>query len=120
VSALAATPRSGLFAADRTRRQLVQLREPFESSAWEPWTLEGDATPTAIIAVDASEVLVAFVVRTPGWVVTHEELDAHCLDHIARFKRPKEYRFVDELPTSNYGKVLKNELRKLLASAASS
>ena len=66
------------------------------------------------------EVLVAFVVRTPGWVVTHEELDAHCLDHIARFKRPKEYRFVDELPTSNYGKVLKNELRKLLASAASS
>jgi acyl-CoA synthetase (AMP-forming)/AMP-acid ligase II len=66
------------------------------------------------------EVLVAFVVCTPGWVVTQKELDAHCLDHIARFKRPKEYRFVDELPTSNYGKVLKNELRKLLASAASS
>ena len=60
------------------------------------------------------EVLVAFVVCTPGVVVTHQELDAHCLDHIARFKRPKEYRFVDELPTSNYGKVLKNELRKLL------
>ena len=62
------------------------------------------------------EVLVAFVVRTPGVAVTERELDAHCLDHIARFKRPKEYRFVDELPTSNYGKVLKSELRKLLAS----
>lgn len=61
------------------------------------------------------EVLVAFVVRTPGVAVTERELDAHCLDHIARFKRPKEYRFVDELPTSNYGKVLKSELRKLLA-----
>ncbi len=61
------------------------------------------------------EVLVAFVVRTPGSAVTEKELDAHCLDNIARFKRPKEYRFVEELPTSSYGKVLKNELRKLLA-----
>lgn len=34
--------------------------------------------------------------------------------HIARFKRPKEYRFADELPKNNYGKVLKTELRKLL------
>jgi long-chain acyl-CoA synthetase len=27
---------------------------------------------------------------------------------------PKHYRFVDELPKNNYGKVLKTELRKLL------
>ncbi len=64
------------------------------------------------------EVVVAFVVRTPGSAVTAKELDAHCLENIARFKRPKEYRFVDELPTSSYGKVLKNELRKMLADAA--
>ena len=37
-----------------------------------------------------------------------------CLDSIARFKRPKEYRFVDSLPTNNYGKVLKRELRERL------
>ena len=42
------------------------------------------------------------------------ELDAHCLAAIARFKRPKEYRFVQELPKNNYGKVLKTELRALL------
>ena len=64
------------------------------------------------------EALVAFVVRTLGSAVTERELDAHCLGHIARFKRPKEYRFVDELPTSSYGKVLKNKLRKMLADAA--
>ena len=46
--------------------------------------------------------------------VTTEELDALCLANIARFKRPKHYRFVGELPKSNYGKVLKTELRKLL------
>jgi long-chain acyl-CoA synthetase len=47
------------------------------------------------------------------------ELDAHCLEHIARFKRPKVYRFVDELPKNNYGKVLKTELRALLADEVS-
>jgi long-chain acyl-CoA synthetase len=42
------------------------------------------------------------------------ELDALCLENIARFKRPKAYRFVDELPKNNYGKILKTELRGLL------
>ena len=44
--------------------------------------------------------------------MTREELDALCLASIARFKRPKLYRFVAELPKNNYGKVLKTELRK--------
>ena len=42
-------------------------------------------------------------------------LDAHCIDNIARFKRPKQYRFVDSLPKNETGKVLKTELRKLMA-----
>jgi acyl-CoA synthetase (AMP-forming)/AMP-acid ligase II len=41
-------------------------------------------------------------------------LDDRCLSNIARFKRPKDYRFVDSLPKNNYGKVLKSELRKRL------
>jgi len=58
------------------------------------------------------EEVVAFVVsRAPVGV---RELDALCLDHIARFKRPRHYRFVESLPKNNYGKVLKTELRKLL------
>jgi long-chain acyl-CoA synthetase len=58
------------------------------------------------------ESVVAFVVAD---AVTSEELDRLCLDHIARFKRPKLYRFLAELPKNNYGKVLKTELRKLAA-----
>ncbi len=38
--------------------------------------------------------------------------------HIARYKRPKDYRFVDALPTNNYGKVLKRELRERLRPSA--
>ena len=46
--------------------------------------------------------------------VPESALDKLCLDHIARFKRPREYRFVAALPKNNYGKVLKTELRRLL------
>jgi acyl-CoA synthetase (AMP-forming)/AMP-acid ligase II len=61
------------------------------------------------------EAVIAFVVTTTDAErPTVQELDATCLSRIARFKRPKEYRFVDSLPTNNYGKVLKRELREQL------
>ena len=60
------------------------------------------------------EEVVAFVVARTGSTPTPQELDALCLENIARFKRPKDYRFVDALPKNNYGKVLKTELRKRL------
>ena len=56
------------------------------------------------------EVVVAFIVGQ----VSAAELDAHLLERIARFKRPKRYEFVDELPKNSYGKVLKRELRTRL------
>ncbi|WP_292937061.1 AMP-binding protein [Noviherbaspirillum sp.] len=62
------------------------------------------------------EEVVAFVVCAEGKSVATDELDALCLAHIARFKRPKEYRVVPALPKNNYGKVLKTELRQALAS----
>ena len=45
--------------------------------------------------------------------VTAEELDAHCLaSTLARFKRPREYRFVATLPMSPSGKILRRVLRE--------
>jgi len=43
-------------------------------------------------------------------------LDALCLERIARFKRPKAYVFLDDLPKNNAGKVLKTALRERIAS----
>ncbi len=57
------------------------------------------------------EVVVAFIVGA----VEPAALDAHLVQRIARFKRPKRYEFVDELPKNSYGKVLKRELRASLA-----
>ena len=58
------------------------------------------------------EIVVAFVV-TEG-ALDEASLDAHCRDNIARFKRPKHYYSVAELPKNNYGKVLKTDLRAIL------
>jgi 2-furoate---CoA ligase len=46
--------------------------------------------------------------------IAADELDAHCLasEKLARFKRPREYRFVDELPKSPSGKILRRMLRE--------
>ena len=64
---------------------------------------------------DWGEEVVAFVVLRPGMPAKEAELDRLCLESIARFKRPRAYRFLAALPKNNYGKVLKTELRKLLA-----
>lgn len=56
------------------------------------------------------EEVIAFVVGEAEAAA----LDGLCLSEIARFKRPKRYHHLPELPKNNYGKVLKTELRKLL------
>jgi len=60
------------------------------------------------------EIIVAFAVADDGVTLDAEALDRFCLEHIARFKRPKRYHFVEALPKNNYGKVLKTALREML------
>ncbi|MEK6246221.1 MAG: long-chain fatty acid--CoA ligase [Pseudomonadota bacterium] len=62
------------------------------------------------------EEVVAFIVSASNAEIKPTELDAICLANIARFKRPRDYRFVAALPKNNYGKVLKTELREVLKS----
>ena len=74
------------------------------------------AEAAVIGEVDAQwgESVLACVVARPGMQVGADELDALCLGHIARFKRPKRYVFLDALPKNATGKILKTELRKRL------
>ena len=60
------------------------------------------------------EEVVAFIVTEKGHEFLPKTLDQHCLEHIARFKRPKHYININELPKNNYGKVLKTTLRENL------
>jgi long-chain acyl-CoA synthetase len=61
------------------------------------------------------EEVVAFVVKSPGQEPDEEELLAFASERLAKYKRPKEIRFVTELPKSPIGKVLKKDLRGALS-----
>lgn len=58
------------------------------------------------------ESVVAFVVRRHSGV-TAEGLDAYCIARLANYKRPRFYRFVDELPRNSAGKIMHHELKEL-------
>ena len=61
------------------------------------------------------ESVMALIVPGEG-PVDFAELDALCLERMARFKRPKLWRLVESLPKNGAGKVLKRELRERFAS----
>ena len=63
---------------------------------------------------DWGEEVVAFVAPRDGTDLNTAELDQLCLENIARFKRPKDYRVAASLPKNNYGKIVKRELRNQL------
>lgn len=77
-----------------------------------------DVVECAVVSrphADWGEEVVAYVVAKPGGAPPDASaLDVLCLANIARFKRPKSYRFIGSLPKSNYGKILKTELRLML------
>jgi long-chain acyl-CoA synthetase len=58
------------------------------------------------------EAVTAAVVVREGMSLTAEELGAFCKEHLAGYKRPKKFHFLDDLPKNLYGKVLRKDLKK--------
>ncbi len=61
------------------------------------------------------EVGFAAVQLGPGASLAEDEIRKHLLEHLARFKVPQHYRFVDALPMSAQGKVVKAEVKALFS-----
>jgi long-chain acyl-CoA synthetase len=59
------------------------------------------------------EDVLAFVVPKPGTAPTAADLMAFCQERLAKYKCPKQVRFLDTLPKSPIGKILRKELRAL-------
>ncbi|WP_018133175.1 fatty acid--CoA ligase [Effusibacillus pohliae] len=57
------------------------------------------------------EAVKAVVVTKPGHSLTEEKLIRHCREKLANYKVPKSVDFVDALPKSGAGKILKRTLR---------
>ena len=58
------------------------------------------------------EAVHALVVLEPGARASAEELIEYCGKHLAGYKKPKNVEFVDSLPVSSVGKVMRREIRE--------
>jgi long-chain acyl-CoA synthetase len=58
------------------------------------------------------EAVVLFVVRAPGAALTESDLLAHCRRELAAYKVPRYVRFLDTVPKSTVGKILRKDLRR--------
>jgi len=61
------------------------------------------------------EAVKLFVVKAPNATLTQEDLLAHCRKEMTAYKTPRIVQFIDALPKSNVGKILRRELRDLEA-----
>jgi long-chain acyl-CoA synthetase len=61
----------------------------------------------------SGEAVRLFVTKVPGATLTEADVIAHCRRELAAYKVPKEVRFLDALPKSNVGKILRKDLRAI-------
>ncbi len=74
-----------------------------------------DVLESACIGIDnekSGEVVKAFVVLTGDANISETELQNWCREKLTAYKIPQQFQFVNELPKSNVGKILRRELRK--------
>jgi long-chain acyl-CoA synthetase len=106
-----------LFVLDRKKEMVVTGGENV-------YTLEVEAAlyqhpgirEVAVVGIpdkQFGEALFAAIVPLPGWQLTADEVIAHCRGLIGGYKIPRRIAFIDSLPRSAVGKVLKQELRRI-------
>ncbi|MBW0134422.1 long-chain-fatty-acid--CoA ligase [Pseudonocardia abyssalis] len=107
--------RGYVFIVDRVKDMIVTGGENVYSAEVEN-ALAGHAAVAACAVIGVpddewGERVHAVVVLAPGATATPDELREHCVARIAGYKAPRSVGFVDALPVSAAGKVLKRELR---------
>ena len=75
-------------------------------------TAIAEAAVIGVPDVQWGEVGMAIVAIKPGQSLSEAEIHAHCAGNLARFKCPRQIRFVDALPRNATGKIHKPTLRK--------
>ncbi|HUP09721.1 MAG TPA: long-chain-fatty-acid--CoA ligase [Caldimonas sp.] len=105
-----------IFIADRLKDMIITGGENVYSGETEnAVALHPAVAACAVIGIPSEqwgETVHAVVVRKPGQEVSAEALIAHCKTLIAGYKCPRSVAFVDALPISGAGKVLKTKLRE--------
>jgi acyl-CoA synthetase (AMP-forming)/AMP-acid ligase II len=112
------------YVVDRRKEMIKYKGFPVAPAEIEATLLEHPAVrDCGVVAcpdADAGEIPVAFVVLRDGFVPTKaldQELSSFVADRLTRYKQPREVRFVESVPKTLSGKILRRELRKTLSSS---
>lgn len=104
-----------LFVLDRKKEMVITGGENVYTSEVEAALYQHpNVHEAAVVGVpDAQygEALFAVIVPAPGKSLTEDDIISHCRSRIGGYKIPRRMAFVDELPKSTMGKVLKTDLR---------
>ncbi len=73
-----------------------------------------EAAVVGIKEENHGEIPIAFIVVKEGFKVTNRELAKFCKERLASYKCPRKYMFLDKLPRSSVGKILKKDLMDIL------
>jgi fatty-acyl-CoA synthase len=107
-----------LYIVDRLKDMYISGGENVYPAEVENVLYQLDAvTEAAVIGIPDErwgEVGKAVLVLKPGAMLTHDDVIAHCTTHLAKYKVPTTVEFIDALPRTASGKVLKRELRDSL------
>ncbi len=61
---------------------------------------------------EMGNILSAFIVPVPGFNISEGEIRSFCREHLSNFKVPKQISFVDSIPKTSTGKIIKSQLVK--------
>jgi len=114
----------GIFDAKGFLKIVDRKKDMVIVSGFNVYPNEVEATATALAGVaecacvgvpdeKTGEAVKLFVVKAPGATLTEADLVAHCRASLAAYKVPKIVSFVDALPKSTVGKILRRELRNV-------
>jgi len=105
------------FIVDRTKDMIIRGGlNVYPREVEEVMIQHDEVSLVAVIGIadeQMGEEIKAYVVKEAGSSLTEDELKAYTKEHIAAYKYPRVIEFIDALPMSATGKILKKELRKL-------
>ena len=113
----------GFMDADGWFYVIDRKKDQINASGYKIWPREVEDTlyehpavrEVAVVGIPdeyRGETVKAFVSFRPGMSATAEELEAHSRQRLAAYKVPREFEFIDELPKTASGKILRRELRQ--------
>jgi malonyl-CoA/methylmalonyl-CoA synthetase len=105
------------YITDRIKRIIISGGENILAKEVETVinTLEG-VVESAVVGIPDEkwgEKIVAAILPKPNADLTSEKIQAHCTQHLHKWKIPKTMIFVDKIPKNTMGKILKEEVKKL-------